>query len=295
MSHRRPSSVVVLTSVLLVAACSDPSAPTSPNDPVSIRLSGGTGGGGGTTSATSILPTTPPAPDILVRESFGLASGQRPAGGKGVMKDLFAHTTLGGFWLEYPGSKDTQWLTPDVGQTWRFAGCSDDPYELPSPLQAPYGGCVVSEWFDPPTSYPTALMPITVPLPSAGYELSMEGYPAPIAGAYVAIGFTSSGALTSNLTTSGSLWLRVTNPSPFGAPLHYELRSGSLATGQLLVSGDAGASGWNHMALRYSPAAGTVTLTFADSVVGTYPVTMASPKYLAFEGIGVLDDFVLRQ
>jgi hypothetical protein len=293
----RLSSIVLAAAAVSIGACRDVSAPASnaPLSPNSLSRSGGTGGGGGTVVGSSILPTTPPAPDVLIRESFGPADTQRPAGGKGVMKDVFAGTTLGGFWLEYPGSKNTQWLTPDVGQTWRFAGCSDNPFEMPSPLQATYSGCVVSDWFDPPTSYPTALMPITVALPTTSYELSMEGYPAPIPGGYIAIGFTSSGALTSNLTTSGSLWLRVTDTTRFGLPLHYELRTGSLANGQLIASGDGGYSGYNPMSLRYSPSSGTVTLSFAGTVIGTYPVTIPTPKYLAFEGIGVMDDLVLRQ
>lgn len=230
-----------------------------------------------------------------MRESFGMADGQRPAGGKGALKDALIHTTLGGFWIEYPGSKNAQWLTPDIGQTWKFAGCSENALEMPSPLQATYTGCIVSDWFDPPTSFPTALMPITVVLPSAGYELSMEGYPAPIPGGYVAIGFTNSGALNSNLTTSGSLWLMVSDTSRYGFPLHYELRAGGLTSGQLIASGDAGYSGYNPMSIRYSPGTGTVTLSFASAVIGSYPVTIPAPKYLAFEGIGVLDDLVLRQ
>ena len=289
---RHLSSVALLAVVLTAAACSDAVAPTAPSSAAGgPMLRGGSDPVGG----TSILPTTGPAPDVLMRESFGQANNLRPAGGKGVAREVYAHTTIAGFWLEYPGDKGTQWIAPNADQTWKFAGCSDNSYELPSPLQLPYGGCVVSEWFDPVTSYPTALMPITVALPDAGYELSMEGWPAPIPGAYIAIGFTSSSALTSNLTSAGSLWLRVTDSTRFGVPLHYELRTGSLAGGQLLASGDAGAAGWNHMGLRYSPAAGTVTLSFAGAVVGTYPVAISAPRYLAFEGVGVLDNLVLRQ
>jgi len=290
MSRFDLSSITLLAGLLAVAACSDAPMPTGPaaSGP---SLRGGTDPVGG----ISILPTTPPAPDVLMRESFGQGNNLRPAGGKGSAKEVYAHTTIGGFWLEYPGSKDAQWIAPDANQTWKFCGGGGNPYELPSPLQAPYEGCVASEWFDPVTSYPTALMPITVALPDAGYELSMEGWPAPIPGGYIAIGFTSSAALTSNLTSGGSLWLRVSDDTRSGMPLHYELRTGSLAGGQLLASGDAGWAGWNHMAIRYSPAAGTVTLSFADAVVGTYPVTIATPKYLAFEGVGILDNLVLRR
>lgn len=283
-----------------LAACADSTAPATIAASAAKGVSGGGGGGGGgggtTTPPPSILPTTAPAPDILMRESFGSADGLRPAGGNGVLKSVLGQAPLGGFWVEYPGSKDTQWLDTDVGQSWNLTACSDNPFELASPLQQTISnGCVVSAWNDPPTSYPTALMPITVPLPSAGYELSMEGYPAPIANAYIAIGFTNSNALTSNLTTSGTLWLRVRDLSAFGVPLTYELRTGSLANGTVIASGSAGAAGWNQMSIRYSPATSTVTLSFAGVTVGSYPVSIPTPKYAAFEGVGVLDDFVLRQ
>ena len=296
----RPALLAAVVAAAALGACSDPSAPvgqaTAGRVSLSKGRSGGGGGGDSKIDGSNFLPATPPAPGILVRESFGPgADTMRPAGDKGVMKATYTHTTLDGFWVEYPGSRDTQWLTPETGQTWKLCGGSADAYELPSPLQVSYSGCVASEWFDPPTSYPTALLPITVALPGAGYELSMDGYPAPIPGGYVAIGFTTSPVLTSNLTTSGLLWLRVTDPTRAGVPLHYELRVGSLATGRLIAAGDAGSAGWNRMALRVSPAAGTVTLTFADAVLGTFPVTTATPTYLAFEGIGILDNLVLRQ
>ena len=50
-----------------------------------------------------------------------------------------------------------------------------------------------------------------------------------------------------------------------------------------------------HMAIRVSPATGTGTLKFADTVVATVPFAMAMPRYLAFEGIGILDTLVLRK
>lgn len=297
MHARRLTIGLVTAALAALAACADSTAPASVAASAAKGVSGGGAGGGGgtTTPPPSILPTTPPAPDILMRESFGAADGQRPEGGNGVMKSVLGQAPLTGFWIEYPGSKDTQWIDPDVGQTWAFTGCSDDSLELASPLQTVGNGCAISAWTTPPTSYPTALMPITVPLPSTGYELSMEGYPAPIANAYIAIGFTNSNAVTSNLTTSGSLWLRVRDLSTFGLPLTYELRTGSLANGKIIASGSAGMAGWNQMSIRYSPSTSTVTLSFAGAVVGTFPVSMPTPKYAAFEGVGVLDDFVLRQ
>jgi hypothetical protein len=312
MSSRQLLSVTLLASAL-VAACTDPAAPLSRRVPAGPSLSGGSGGGGGSGGAavpgpaTSPVPTTPPAPDVLMRESFGSNDGARPASGSGALRStLGGGTPLKSLWIEYPGSKNTQWLASDVGQKWTFGGAnvtSQNPFELPSTYQ--YGDVYsLSPTF--PTSFPTALMPITVALPSGGYEYSMEGWPETTPGAYIAIGFTNSAALTSNLTSAGSLWLKVTDPTGSGLPLHYELRTGSLATGKLLVAGDGGMRGWNHMALRVSPAAGTVTMNFgtvahtgvfdyADTTSVTVPLTIPQPKYLAFEGIGVLGDLVLRK
>src|SRR4051812_8496680 len=116
MIPRSFPSIALLATVLLSAACADVVAP-SRLQPGSSSNSGGTGGGGGTTvSGVSILPTTAPAPDVLIRESFGMADGFRPAGGKGAAKSVYASTSLSGFWLEYPGSKNTQWISPDAGQ-----------------------------------------------------------------------------------------------------------------------------------------------------------------------------------
>jgi hypothetical protein len=180
---------------------------------------------------------------------------------------------------------------PQSGQTWKFAACSDDPYEMPSPLQTPYSGCVVSEWSDPVTSYPTALMPFTPP--AGGYELSMDGYPSPVADGYVAIGFTSSSALTSNLTTSGSVWLRLGDLHE-GGLLNYELRTNGM-NGPVLASGSTPNFGFNRLALRYDPTAATITLSLQGQVIGSYPVGIQAPKYVAFEGVGVLDNFVVRE
>lgn len=283
-----------------LAACADAAAPTAPLAPADSPVRKG----GDFVSGVSILPTTAPAPDVLLRESFGPGPDLlRPSGGKGEAKTAYASTKIAGFWVEYPGTRNRAWIAPpETGQTWKFCGGGDNtstqnPWELPSPLQTTQAGCVASTWTDAITTFPTALMPIDFALPTDGYELSMEGYPAPIAEGYVAIGFTSSGAVTSNLTDGGALWLRVTDPtrSTYGIPLHYELRAGSLASGQLLASGDAGYRGWMHMAIRVSPAAGTVTVTFADAAPVTVPFSMATPRYLAFEGIGILDDLVLRR
>src|SRR4029077_13594155 len=105
---------------------------------------GATGGGGGGAVAvcdtTPVLPTTAPEANIIMRDSFGFANLARPTGGKGCLKFYNVHNPLAGFWVEYPGSKNTAWLAPaETTQTWRACGATDDPYEMPSPIQATWG------------------------------------------------------------------------------------------------------------------------------------------------------------
>ena len=271
---------------------------------------GGTGGGGGattppptTTPPPSILPTTPPAPNILIRESFGMADGFRPAGGKGLLRADNIHTTLGGFWVEYPGSKNTNWITPDGNQTWKFAGIGGflDPYELPSPLQATdiAQGVIVSEWFDAVTQYPTALLPFKQP--AAPYSVSMEGWPAFVPGTYVAIGLTASGATLSNFTTVGQVWLSLNRVADANGGLHliYEWRLNG-KTGTLLATGEVVDQTWNSMVIHYDPVAHLVSASIGGSVVdgiaplnlGVFPLNI-TPSFAGFEGVGVLDNFVI--
>ena len=259
---------------------------------------GGGGGGGGTPPPTSTptpnpLPQFPPAPDVIYRESFGLADLYRPTGGKGDMRTDYVHTTIGGFWLEYPGSKDTQWKTPDGDQTWKFCSSSDNPYEMFSPIQVIWGnGCVASEWFDPPTTNPTALMPVR--LPSVPYEVSFNGYPAPINGQYLALGLTNSTNLFSNLADSGSVVL-VIRP---GVPLSnytilYELHEGSM-NGRVLASGETFFDAFNQMRIRVDPVARTIGGSINGIDLGTYNADIGTPRYAAFEGVGIGDNFVIR-
>lgn len=288
---------------LLLAACGGGEADSTSNEPASARrahvLKGtGGGGGGGTVSpTTSVLPTTPPAPDILVRESFGPGPDiQRPAGGKGLLKPTYLHTTIGGFWVEYPGSKNAAWITPDGDQTWKFCGIGGylDPYELPSPLQPSESmqGCVSSEWFDLVTQYPTALLPFTPP--ATPYAVSMEGWPSVVPGAYIAVGLTSSGATLSNFTTTGQVWLSLRKQEAMvNGALVYELRTNGMS-GTLLASGVVDDVTWNQMLLRYDPAAKLLSASLNGVSLGEFPLDMPAPRYAGFEGVGVLDNFVIR-
>lgn len=257
-------------------------------------------GGGGTpvAGAANPLPTSAPAPGILVRESFGPGPEQlRPKGGKGDMRSAFLHTTLGGFWVEWPGNKANAWITPNGDPTWKFAGAGGNPAELPSPLQAgPYGyeGVAYSELFDVVNPvFPTALLPVS--MPTAGrWALSLEGYPTNVPDSYLGLGLTDSGATVSNLTGAARVALLLHATGGAGpAPLRWELWAGG-ATRTLLASGSTEDVTFNHLELRYDPRAQLLEARINDTAVGPFPFVLGVPRYAGFEGLGLADNFMLR-
>jgi len=310
MNLPRPTAPLAALAALasLLAACGGGAddgtmTPTAASGTVTV-LKGGGGGGGGTNPPAgnpgSPLPTTAPAPDILVRESFGLGPDTlRPASGKGTLKSSFVHTTIGGFWVEWPGSKNNAWITPDGDQTWKFCGTNPSPYELPSPLQGDESngfmsaGCASSEWFDlPVTQHPTALLPFTPP--ATAWAVSMEGWPSVVAGAYVAIGLTSSPATLSNFETVGDVWLSLRKQEVMvNGALVYELRLNG-KTGPLLATGVVDDMTWNRMVIRYDPVAKVMGASLNGVSLGQYPMKL-NPRYLGFEGVGIMDNFVVRK
>jgi hypothetical protein len=264
---------------------------------------GGTGGGGGGTTtppAPSILPTTPPAPDVLMRESFGfgpLSPPARPAGGKGTLKPYFANTAITGFWIEYPGSQNTAWLAPaeTAAQTWKVCAV-DNPNEMPSPLQtgAVSGGCLISNWNDVVTAHPAALMPFKPP--ASSYEVSINGWTAPLlSGTYLGFGFTDSSVLDSNLETSGTLWLRLsqTPGAPINTTVQYELRTNGMS-GPVLASGMTYFDPFTPIVLSYNPTTHMASASVNNTPLGTFPITL-SPHFLGMEGVGLVDNLVVRQ
>lgn len=247
-------------------------------------------GGGGTTFVNP-LPTTAPAPDVILRESFGPGPApdySRPKGSS--LRQVFAGTGLAGFWLEYPGSKSTAWSTPDTGAGWHFAFASLNPYEaLPSPIQPePFNGVIINNWADSVLSFADALMPFRGV--SSRYTVSAEVYPSPLAGAYVGFGLTSSGALQSNLPAGGQIWLLLSQVAPAdGMHGYYELRIGN----QVLASGTTFIDGFTPVTITVDPAAQTVNATVEGLDLGTFSARV-TPSFIAFEGQGWADDLIVR-
>jgi hypothetical protein len=271
---------------------------------------GGTGGGGTTCDTTPVLPTTAPAAGIIMRESFGPGPNVvRPTGGKGCNKPSYVHTALTGYWVEYPGSKNATWLTaPESVRTWRFCAQSEDPNELPSPLQPAViagdgttagimNGCAISDWTDPTLPFdqaPAALIP--TPRTAGGIEALIDGWPAPIAGTYVAIGLTDSTLTVNNLKSAAGVWLLIKEgPALNNGVTLYEFRANGLS-GPLLASGEFFSVTFNQIAVRYDPLTQTAGASLNGVDLGSYPVALpAMPNFIGFEGVGILDNFVVRQ
>jgi len=270
-----------------ISACADaPSALTSPTE---VRQSKYIE----PAVAPSHLPTTAPAPGVIYRESFGADQQWRPAGGKGTPKYVALSQSLNGFWAEWPGNKNVAWIDGDLTEAWHWAACSINTNQMPSPIDGePYNGCLYSDETHGMALSPSALLPFVAP--TTAYEFSIDGYPRPVAGAYIAMGFTNTRTTSKALANSGSLWLKVDNSINNPGPMHYELRLNGM-TGPLLASGDAGYPGFNPMSLRVDPVAKTVTLRINGVTIGTYSAAIAAPTYLAIEGYGLFDNMVVRK
>jgi hypothetical protein len=248
----------------------------------------GGGGGGGTTAPVNVLPTTPPAPDVVLRESFGMGDqfGGRPQGDKGDLRSPVGSPSLAGYWLEFPGSKNSPW----AASRWMFASCSLNPYEtLASPLENGISdGCLFSEWRDGVLAYADALVPFQAP--ATKYTVSTEMYPGFLDGAYVGFGLTTSSSLTANLPAAGEIWIQLSQATPYdGLHGQYAVFNGS----QVLASGYVDCNGFNRVAITVDPAAQTVTVTYNGTDLGTWALAVTS-KFIAFEGQGVADNVVVR-
>lgn len=308
--HRTISRALVAVAAMLgLVACGGgdeaTTATTAQADPARAQILrkgndciGSCTGGGGTPvpGATNPLPTTAPAPDVLYRESFGPGPEQlRPKGGKGDMRSAFLHTTIGGFWVEWPGSRNTSWIGANGDQSWKFAGADGNPYEMPSPLQPGegFGGVAYSEVFDVTSPvYPSLLLPVT--LPDGRWALSIEALPQGGAfDAYVALGLTDSTVTTSNLTTVGKVALVLRRDA--GSPaLRWELWSG-VGTRSLLASGATDDMTWNRLVLSYDPGTQQLTAAVNDVTVGPFALSLGAVRLAGFEGLGMADNFVIRR
>jgi hypothetical protein len=233
---------------------------------------------------------------VILRESFGLGVPSvdgfyaRPQGG-GALRDAFINISVGGFWLEYPGSKSEVWSAQDVGGQWIFGASSPNPYEtLDSPLQVQgINGVAISTWSD----LVVTVSDLIVPFRGAAtkYSLSAELFPAFLAGSYLGFGLTTSAAPHANLPASGQVWIRLMqiDPAVFGASGQYDVMSGST----VLASGLVNLDSWNPVQITVDPVAQTFNVVLDGVDLGTWTARV-TPSFIAFEGQGIVDDLVVR-
>ena len=128
-------------------------------------------------------------------------------------------------------------------------------------------GCAPSEWSDVAVPlHPTALQPFTPP--ATAWSVSMEGWPAVVQGASVALGLTTSAVTMSKLENG--------------------------KTGAWLPTGVVDDGTWNRMAISCDPAAQVMSASLNGVSLGPCPMKL-KPRSLGFEGVGILDNFVVRK
>ena len=109
------------------------------------RLPGNRGGRISLTPKTVPLPATPPAPGVLVRDSFGIGAGGSAERWEGDAEDYVIAGSINGFWIEYPGSKNTLGLTDSAllqrnmetsGHVWLVLRSGGSPFTMHYELRA---------------------------------------------------------------------------------------------------------------------------------------------------------------
>ena len=304
-AFRLASTGLLMLTAALLAGCGGGDADGTATARDMVVHKGGTctgscTGGGGTPvpGASNPLPTTAPAPDILFRESFGPGpEGLRPKGGKGDLRSTFIGTTLGGFWVEWPGSKNTGWIAPAGEATWKFTSSISgndpigNPWELPSPLEV--GGMRGFVWSDVTDGvtggHPAALLPVT--LPTTRWAVSMQGTPA--TGGELALGLTDSSVTLDNLATVGKVALLLRTDAT-ASTMAWELWLGG-ATRTLLASGSTDDLYYNQLLLAYDPQTKQLSASVNGVAIGPFAANLGAPRYAGFEGTGVADNFVIRR
>jgi hypothetical protein len=63
----------------------------------------------------------------------------------------------------------------------------------------------------------------------------------------------------------------------------------------MLATGETFNYGWNEFTLSYDPVTRTLGGSVNSVALGAYNVTIPTPKYIGFEGVGILDNFVVQK
>ncbi len=241
---------------------------------------------------------------VLFRESFGFGPAQqRPKSGKGKLTPVFVATGVSGFWAEFPADKSVTWMSVDAAGVpgWNFAASSPNPYEPPTPMQAPLvGGGVdvpngLAYCFNDLGAFRAMNLLAPVSSPKTKFEVTAELMPRPIVGHSTAMGLTNSNVLEDNFEGSATVWVRilaqVTGVQGSGlAEFRVRGLAGPVVSQQVPVD----FNGFNPVKIVVDPVGLTATATVNGIVLGTLPIPAGGTKYLGFEGSGGADDVFVR-
>ena len=76
--------------------------------------------------------------------------------------------------------------------------------------------------------------------------------------------------------------------------MNYEFRLNGM-TGPVVASGQVTNVTFNQMAVRYDPVTRTAGASLNGVDLGSVPLVLANPpKFVGFEGVGILDNFFVR-
>jgi hypothetical protein len=102
--------------------------------------------------------------------------------------------------------------------------------------------------------------------------------------------------LESNLKTSADVWLvlRFADPAHDFGTLIYELRTNGM-DGPVLASGQTFFDSFNRLVLRYDPRSQMVSASVNGVEIGVFSQSIATPKFIGIEGVGIVDNLVVRQ
>lgn len=237
---------------------------------------------------------------LYLRDSFGI---DPPIDGFPFRYDAagnlaaITQTSLNGLRAEWPNMGSEVWLTPNARQTptWYLGPVASlDPatvepigsYDRPGE-----NGVTVSN--DNPTTETNNDALLAFAQPAGPVTASVSA----ISGWFTtAIGFTPSGALASNFENSGAAWLVLrmprTTPGGQGSVATWELHTNGLKGPS--VSGTFVLGGYNHIAVSYDPATGTVVGSVNGVATPALHYLVSGVKFVGFQGNGEVNDFLVQ-
>jgi hypothetical protein len=272
---------------------------------------GGGGSGGGTTTAVASTPSIAPGTfegigtgPVYIYDSFGHGQNSRYKQ-DGTIINVVQKPNIDGIRAEYPNNKTETWIgAGGTGPTWNLTTVGPgDPLEPHTPLQeSEFGyqdgdaGMDHYEFFGPQVR-PNALVPFAAPTDSA---YTVQGNTAGFNGK-TAIGFTSSGATTSNFETNGQAWLELDytgnfEPGPLTNIVKWTFHTNGTSGDTLSGTYNGSNSGWAQMAVSYDPVNHVASATLDGNVVASVPYTAQTIKYAGVEGlwVGNINNFAVR-